>query len=436
MSTNDAKLNRRQFLAATTAVVTSASAASWVWAASAQGAPVKSVAARVVVIGGGYAGATVARFLRAANPSIDVTLIEPRRTFYSCAYSNLVIGGLRPVSAIRFGYDGVAATGVHMVFDRANRVDPVAKSVRTDGGLEFSYDRLVMAPGIEIIWNAIPGYDKAAAELMPHAWEAGPQTLLLRKQIEEMPNGGVVAIAPPTNPFRCPPGPYERASLIANYLQAAKPRSKLLILDSKEHFSKQILFQRAWTELYGDLIEWHGVFDFGPLIAVKPTEKVLVTESREIHVDVANVIPPQRAAQIAQTTGLADETGWCPIDPVTFESTLQAGIHVLGDAAIAGAMPKSAFAANAQGKVCAVQVARLLNGEPPIRTKLANTCYSLIAPGYGISIAGVYEPGDNLLESINGAGGISPIHASAEFRRLEADYGSSWFRTITTQVFG
>ncbi|ODS03465.1 cytochrome C [Methyloceanibacter marginalis] len=402
----------------------------------AKGASARGASARVVVIGGGYAGATVARSLRASDPSIDVTLIEPRRTFHSCPFSNLVIGGLQPFSVLCFGYDDIAATGVRMVFERAIRVDPVTKTVRTEGDLDFHYDRLVMAPGIEMIWNAISGYNEAAAELMPHAWQAGPQTLLLRKQLEDMPDGGVVVIAPPANPFRCPPGPYERASLIAHYLKTNKPRSKLMILDSKEYFSKQILFQRAWTEIYGDLIEWHGIFDFGAVIAVRPLERVLVTESKEVRADVANVIPPQRAARIAQISGLADETGWCPINPVTFESSLQAGIHVLGDASNAGAMPKSAFSANAQAKVCAVQIARLLKGKPPIRTKLANTCYSLVAPGYGISIAGVYEPGEVLIDSIKGAGGISPIYASAKFRRLEADYGASWYRTITEQVFG
>ncbi len=396
----------------------------------------QGVSARVVVVGGGYAGATVARFLRCADPSIAVTLIEPRRIFYSCPFSNHVLGGLQPFSALRFAYDGIAASGVRLIFEKATRVDPVAKTVRTEGGLEFPYDRLVMAPGIEMIWNAIQGYDEVAAEVMPHAWKAGPQTVLLRKQLEEMSDGGVVAIAPPTNPFRCPPGPYERASLIAHYLKSYKPRSKLLLLDAKEHFSKQILFQRAWRAIYGDLIEWHGVHEFGPVIAVRPQEKMLVTETETFRADVANVIPPQRAAEIAQDTGLADETGWCPINPVTFESRLQPGIHVVGDAAIAGAMPKSAFAANAQGKVCAVQIERLLNGVPPIRTKLANTCYSLVAPDYGISIAGVYEPGAQLIEPVEGAGGISPIHASAEFRRLEANYGASWYRTTTAQVFG
>jgi NADPH-dependent 2,4-dienoyl-CoA reductase/sulfur reductase-like enzyme len=427
MSASKVKLDRRRFLAA---IASGAIAAGAPAALRAQGS------ARVLVVGGGYAGATVARFLRLTDPSLAVTLIEPQPLFYSCPFSNHVLAGLQPFSVLRFTYDGVAASGVRLIFEKATSIDPVAKTVRTEGGLEFLYDRLVMAPGIEMDWNAIHGYDEAAAEVMPHAWKAGAQTVLLRKQLEEMLDGGLVVISAPANPFRCPPGPYERASLIAHYLKTYKPRSKILILDAKEYFSKQILFQRAWREIYGDLIEWHGVHEFGPVIAVHPREKMLVTEKETFRADVANIIPPQRAARIAQDTGLADETGWCPIDPVTFESRLVPGVHVIGDAAIAGAMPKSAFSANAQGKVCAVQVARLLKGAPPIRTKLINTCYSLVAPDYGISIAGVYEPGAQFIEPLEGAGGISPIHASAKFRRREAIYGASWYRTITAQVFG
>lgn len=428
MSSGPSTPTRRRFLAtAATAALTA-------------GLPARLRAAgpspRVVVIGGGYGGASVARFLRAADPRIDVTLIEPNRAYYSCPVSNAVIGGLKPYAMLRFGYDGVEATGVRLVFEKATRVDPAAKTVRTDGGQVFAYDRLIMAPGIAFIWNAIDGYDEAAAEIMPHAWKAGPQTVLLRKQIEQMPADGVVAVVPPTNPFRCPPGPYERASLIAHYLKEHKPRAKVLVLDSKESFSKDLLFRRAWKEFYGDLIEWHGVFDYGPVVAVKPKEKVLVTETREFRVDVANIIPPQRAPGIARDTGLADATGWCPIDPVTFESRLQPGIHVLGDASIAGAMPKSAFSANAQGKVCAIQIARLLNGEEPIPTKLDNVCYSLVAPDYGISVAGVYSQGDDMIEEIENAGGVSPTHAPDKFRRREAGYAASWFQTITEQVFG
>jgi NADPH-dependent 2,4-dienoyl-CoA reductase/sulfur reductase-like enzyme len=271
---------------------------------------------------------------------------------------------------------------------------------------------------------------------MPHAWLAGDQTLLLRRQLEAMADGGTVVISAPANPFRCPPGPYERASLIAYYLKKAKPRSKLIILDAKDTFSKQRLFQTAWQQLYPNLIEWVSLSNGGKVVSVDVKTRTLVTDFATYKADVANIIPPQRAAEIAQLAGVADRTGWCPIDPVTFESRLQPNVHVIGDAAIAGAMPKSAFAANAQAKVCADVVAALLHGETPSPPKLINTCYSLVAPDYGISIAGVYHPAAGQLADVEGAGGVSPIDATADFRALEAAYAQAWFRTITAETFG
>jgi len=272
--------------------------------------------------------------------------------------------------------------------------------------------------------------------VMPHAWLAGDQTLLLRRQLEAMADGGTVVISAPANPFRCPPGPYERASLIAYYLKKAKPRSKLIILDAKDNFSKQRLFQNAWQQLYPELIEWVSLSNGGKVISVEAKTRTLVTDFATYKADVANVIPLQRAAGIAQLAGVADGTGWCPIDPVTFESRLQPNIHVIGDAAIAGAMPKSAFAANAQAKVCADAVAALVHGETPPPPKLINTCYSVVAPDYGISIAGVYHPAGGQLADVEGAGGASPIDAPADFRALEAAYAEAWFRTITAETFG
>jgi NADPH-dependent 2,4-dienoyl-CoA reductase/sulfur reductase-like enzyme len=250
-----------------------------------------------------------------------------------------------------------------------------------------------------------------------------------------MADGGTVVISAPANPFRCPPGPYERASLVAHYLKTAKPRSKLLVLDAKDSFSKQRLFQQAWQQLYPGLLEWVSLSNGGKVTSVDPASRTLVTDFASYKADVANVIPPQRAGQIADLAGVSDATGWCPIDPITFGSRLQPNIHVIGDAAIAGAMPKSAFAANAQAKVCAVAVAALLSDEPPSPPKLVNTCYSLVAPGYGISIAGVYHPVDGQLVDVQGAGGVSPADASADFRALEASYAAAWFRTITAQTF-
>jgi NADPH-dependent 2,4-dienoyl-CoA reductase/sulfur reductase-like enzyme len=391
---------------------------------------------RIVVVGGGFAGATCARALRHADPRLDVTLVEPNSIFTACPFSNAVIAGLRDMAAQRFGYDAIRKDGVAVAAEQATRVDPQARRVTLHGGSVLDYDRLIMAPGIAIRWDALPGYDEAAAAVMPHAWIAGDQTLLLRHQLETMPDGGTVVISAPANPFRCPPGPYERASLIAYYLKQSKPRSKLIVLDAKDSFSKQRLFQDAWQHLYPELLEWVSLSNGGKVVSVDAKTRTLTTDFANYKSDVANVIPPQRAAGIAQVAGVADATGWCPIDPVTFESHLQPNIHVIGDAAIAGAVPKSAFAANAEAKVCAVVVAALLRGEAAPAMKLINTCYSLVAPDYGISIAGVYHPSGGQLADVEGAGGVSPIDAPADFRALEAAYAQAWFRRITAETFG
>jgi sulfide dehydrogenase [flavocytochrome c] flavoprotein subunit len=391
---------------------------------------------KVIVIGGGFGGATCARALHMADPRFDVTLVEPNPVFTACPFSNAVIAGLRDIEVQRFGYDAVRAAGITLAQDQALRVDAQARRVTLRGGSALDYDRLVLAPGIAIRWDALPGYDEAAAAVMPHAWLAGEQTLLLRRQLEAMPDGGTVVISAPANPFRCPPGPYERASLIAYYLKQIKPRSKLIVLDAKDSFSKQRLFEAAWQQLYPGLLEWVSLSNGGKVTSVDATTRALVTDFATYKADVANIIPPQRAGAVAGTAGVADRTGWCPIDPVSFESPLQPGIHVIGDAAIAGAMPKSAFAANAQAKVCAAAVAALLHDEAPQLPKLINTCYSLVAPDYGISIAGVYHPSAGQLADVEGAGGVSPLDASPEFRALEASYAEAWFRTITAETFG
>jgi NADPH-dependent 2,4-dienoyl-CoA reductase/sulfur reductase-like enzyme len=250
-----------------------------------------------------------------------------------------------------------------------------------------------------------------------------------------MDDGGVVIISAPANPYRCPPGPYERASLIAHYLKTKKPRAKLIVLDAKDAFSKQRLFQAAWKTLYPNL-EWVGLSAGGKVTSVDPATKTFVTDFGEQKAAVGNVIPPQKAALVAERAGVADRTGWCPVDPITFESKLQPNIHVIGDAIIAGAMPKSAFAANAQAKVCAAAVATLLAGEKPGEPKLINTCYSLVAPDYGISVAGVYHPANGTLTEIEGSGGISPIDAPQATRALEATIAEGWFKTITHEAFG
>ena len=422
------KTTRREFLGLAAAT---ASAALLPVPALGQGA-----APRVVVVGGGFAGVTCARWIHHVDPRIAVTLIEPDATFTACPFSNEVIAGLREISAQQFTYDRVAADGITIVRTAATAVDASARSVTLADGTRRAYDRLVLAPGIDIRWGALPGYDEKAAALMPHAWKAGEQTLLLRRQLEDMPDGGLVVISAPANPFRCPPGPYERASLIAHYLKAKKPRSKLIILDAKDAFSKQRLFQQAWTELYPGLLEWVPLSKGGNVTSVDAATRTLVTDFGRHQAEVANVIPPQKAGRIADAAGVTDKSGWCPIDPVTFESKLVPGIHVIGDAAIAGAMPKSAFAANSQAKTCGAAIVRVLNGGAPSVPKLINTCYSLVAPDYGISVAGVYAPTNGQLAEVPGSGGVSPSDAPRASRAVEAMLAEAWFRTITAEVFG
>ncbi|MGE0573521.1 FCSD flavin-binding domain-containing protein [Reyranella sp.] len=398
--------------------------------ASAQGA------GRVVVVGGGFGGATAARTLKALEPKLTVTLVEPNATYTACPFSNNVLADLRSIDQQQFGYQGVAKAGVTVAQLSATAINASAKSVTLSDGSTLAYDRLVLSPGIDFDWNAIPGYNEAAAQIMPHAWKAGAQTVLLRQQLQNMDDGGLVVISSPANPFRCPPGPYERASLITYWLKIWKPKSKLLILDSKDAFSKQRLFQNAWAQLYPGMIEWVSLSNGGKVTAVDPTTLTLVTDFGRHKAAVANVIPPQKAGAIAHQAGVADRTGWCPVEPVAFESTLQPGIHVLGDAAIMGGMPKSAFAANAQAKVCAAAIVNLLAGRKPQDPILINTCYSLVAADYGISVAGVYRPNKGVLADVPGAGGVSPLEVVGGFRGQEALYASSWFRTITAEVYG
>jgi NADPH-dependent 2,4-dienoyl-CoA reductase/sulfur reductase-like enzyme len=391
---------------------------------------------KVVVIGGGFAGASAARFIKKGNPAITVTLVEMNPTFTACPFSNGVIAGLRPLKAQQFDYEKIADAGVSLAFQQATEVDAQGRSVTLRNGTKLPYDRLVMAPGIDLRWDGLPGYTERDAETMPHAWKAGEQTLLLRSQLESMRDGGTVIISAPANPFRCPPGPYERASLIAHYLKTNKPKSKVIILDAKDAFSKQRLFQQAWAQLYPDHLEWVSLSKGGKVTSVDAATKTLKTDFGEHKADVANIIPPQRAGAIAQAAGVADRSGWCPIDPVTFESKLVPNIHVVGDAGIMGGMPKSAFSANAQAKVCAAAVVDLLAGKTPAEPRLINTCYSMVAPDYGITVAGVYKPTNGLLADIEGAGGVSPIDAPRENRVQEAQFAEGWFNTITGEVFG
>lgn len=392
-------------------------------------------AGRVVVVGGGFGGAACARALKRAEANLQVILIEPSTVFTSCPFSNEVIAGLREIDTQQFGYDKIAAEGVTVISQAVTTIEPQLRSVVTADGVALPYDRLVLSPGIDFHFEALPGYDDATSEKMPHAWKAGAQTLLLRRQLEAMPDGGTVAIAIPANPSRCPPAPYERASLIAHYLKTKKPRSKVLILDAKDNFSQQRLFEKAWKELYGDMIERIGLSQGGRVTSVDPATRTIVTEFGNYTPDVANVIPPQRAGRIAEVAGAADATGWCPIEPVTFESKLVQNIHVIGDACLGGGIPKSASAASAQGKACASVIVNLLAGRAPETPRLTGVCYNIVAPGYGFSLAGNYQPRGDIFAEVEG-GTSSPVDAPRELRAREATEAEHWFQTITADTFG
>ncbi len=391
-------------------------------------------AARIVVIGGGFGGAGCARAFRHIDPRLQVTLIEPKTFYFACPFSNEAIAGLRQFEAQQFSYDRIAAEGVTVVAQTAVKVDAQARTIGLADGTSMSYDRLVLAPGIGLRFDALPGYDEAASAKMPHAWIAGEQTLLLRRQLEAMDDGGTVVLAVPAAPLRCPPAPYERASLIAHYLKTKKPRSKILILDAKDGFSQQRLFEKAWQELYPGMIERIALSEGGRVTSVDPATNTIVTDFGNYTADVANVIPPQKAGRIAEIAGAADNTGWCPIDPVTFASKLVPNVHVIGDACIAGAIPKSASAASAQARACAAAVVNLMAGKAPEPPRLTGACFNTVAPGYAFSLTGIYAPKDGLFNEIEG--GASPLDAPREVRAQEAETALNWFRTITADTFG
>jgi len=427
------KTTRRNFVLSVGALGAATSTLGWPVPGHA-----KAAGGRVVVIGGGFGGASCAKYLRRLSSDIDVTLVERDSKFMTCPFSNAVLGGMYDMDFITHGYDALREKyGVKVVHDSAVDIDAGAKKVRLGGGSSLPYDRLVVSPGIDLRWDAIEGYDEAASATMPHAWKAGEQTMILRRQLEAMPDGGVVIIAPPGNPFRCPPGPYERASLIAHYLKKNKPRSKILIFDAKPKFSKQPLFEQGWEALYPGMIEWISETDGGAIDGVDvKAMTVNPTFGDPQKGDVINVIPPQKAGTIAEVAGLTDDNGWCPVNQRTFESKLQKDVHVIGDASIATPMPKSGFAASSQGKVCATAIVASLTGQEMPDPSYVNTCYSLVGPDYGISVAAVYRLGDAGIAAVPGAGGVSPKDAGDEFRVAESRYAVGWYQSITSDTWG
>lgn len=432
------KMNRRNFLK-TTGGVALATGATLAVPSLANAA----AAGKVVVVGGGVAGATTARYLKLGNPGIDVTVIEPNASYHTCFMSNEVIGGDRKLSEIEQSFDGLTKMGIKVVKDSVTGIDAAKKTVMTKGGSKFGYDHCVVAPGISFKLDNFAGVSDAMFDKIPHAWKAGPQTGLLRKQLEAMPDGGTVCIVAPPNPFRCPPGPYERTSLIAEYLMHHKPKSKVIVIDRKDKFSKQGLFTGAWKNLYGygtdkSIIDWVSAAKAGSIESIDASTMTVKTDFETVKADVINYIPPQVAGKIASTAGLTNAKGWCDVDKTTFESKVHKGIHVLGDASVATKMPKSGYSANSQGKVCAMAIINTLAGKPVGTPSYVNTCYSIAGKDYGFSVAAVYRYNaeEDIIAGVKGAGGLTPGDASAEMRRREVEFAYSWYNNICKDTWG
>lgn len=394
---------------------------------------------RVVVVGGGPGGATLAVTLKRAAPQLSVTLIEPQRQYISCFYSNHVIGGSFSLGRITNGYDGLVALGIDVVHDRAAAIDLERREVRLAEGARLPYDRLAVAPGIGFKFDAIAGYTEAAREIMPHAWSGGEQVRILRARLEAMEDGGLVVIAAPRNPYRCPPGPYERACLIANYLKREKPRSKVVILDAKMAFSKQELFEEAFARYYKGIIELRLTDDLDDMGVARVDAKTGEVETRSGEVfraQLANIIPDQTAGAIAREAGLA-EGDWCPIKPESFQSAVADDVYVLGDAAIATDMPKSAFSAASQARGVAANILADLTGAERPPAAYRNTCWSKLAPDDSVKIGADYAPG-----KLKGKPALVPIDPfiskrgeSAATRRENYEDSLAWYQTLTDEMF-
>ena len=399
-------------------------------------------AGHVVIIGGGIGGATAAHYIKRADPKVQVTIIEPKKDYFTGFMSNEVLNGHRTMDQIKFDYKGLESRGIKIVHDYATNIDAKAKKVATKANGNIAYDRCIVSPGVDFKWEMYEGLDaKISAEKIPHAWNAGPQTILLRKQLEAMKDGGTVIIAAPPNPFRCPPGPYERSCQIADYLKQHKPKSKILILDAKDKFSKQGLFTQGWERHYGygtdnSMIEWVKGAEGGIIEGVDAKTSTVIGNVDEYKGDVVNIIPAQKAGKIAFASGLTNDKGWCPVNQKTFESTLHKDVYVIGDASVASPMPKSAYAANSQAKVCASAVVASLHGKKAGIPTLVNTCYSILAPKDGISVAMVYNFDGKKIQKVKGSGGLTPMDSSPEMRAREVQYAYSWFNNVTADAFG
>ena len=390
----------------------------------------------VVVVGGGVGGATVARYLaKASKGEIKVTLIEPTRMYYTCFFSNLYLGGFRDFSSIGHAYGTLAsAYGINVVHDWAIGVDRDARTVSLASGGKLAYDRIVIAPGIDFKYESVPGYGLEAAGRMPHAWKAGSQTQLLKAQVEGMREGGTYVMVAPPNPFRCPPGPYERISMVAHVLKQRNPSAKIIILDTKEKFSKQALFEEGWADHYGGMVEWLPASIVGKIARVDADAMEIHTDGEVFKADVANVIPAQKAGAVAMAAGLADDSGFCPIVPATMQSQMDENVFLVGDATIAGDMPKSGFSANSQAKVAAMAIRSSLSGSKLFPARFANTCWSLIATDDGVKVGAKYEATEEKIAKTEGF--ISKTGEDAALRKRTYEESLGWYEGITSDVFG
>lgn len=392
---------------------------------------------RLVVVGGGAAGATAARHAAIESAgALEVTLVEPKSAYVTCFHSNLYMAGLKPFESLVHGYDGLVRAGVTHVRQAARTIDRDRREVVLADGARLSYDRLILSPGIALDYDSVPGWGKEWEEVMPHAWIAGRQTQILHDRLEQVPDGGLIVIVAPPNPYRCPPAPYERASLMALRLKATgRGRAKIMIVDPKEKFSKQGLFQEGWESHYPGMIEWMDPAISEGVKSVDPKTGTVVT-GFETYANAAlvNVIPAQRAGAIAAAAGLTDATGWCPIAPESMASRLDPAIFIIGDAAQAEAMPKSAVAANSQGHVAAGMARAALLGTPEPAPLYDNACWSVIAADDAVKVSGTYAPAGGRLEEVEGH--ISQTGEPAALRQRSRAENEDWYRAITADMFG
>lgn len=417
-------LNRRTFLG-TSALAVASFAAPMV---RAQGKP------RVVVIGGGAGGATAARYIaKDSKGDVDVTLIEPTRTYYTCFFSNLYLGGFKEMDDLGHSYGGLAAGGVNVVHDWAVGVDRDAKTVTLAGGGSLPYDKLILSPGIDFVDGAVDGWDLSAQNAMPHAYKGGSQTELLKAQLKAMPEGGTFAMVAPPNPYRCPPGPYERVSMVAHYLKANNPTAKIIVADPKPKFSKMALFQEGWNNHYAGMVDWVGEDFGGGEVSVDPAAMTVTIDGEETKVDVCNVIPAMKAGRIAEIAGVTDGN-WAPVNAADMSSKADPDIHVLGDASQQGDMPKSGFSANSQAKVCANAVRGALTGSKVFPAKFSNTCWSLIETNDGVKVGATYEATEEKIAKVDGF--ISQTGETSDVRKATYEESEGWYAGITADMFG